>query len=153
MTIIGRTGVTDWAISLLPSGDRWWTRRRLFHEVMNGRLTRNFDSLHLKYVHRFLSHLLEAPENFLQEAGLYVISYPPTPRPSAYTSHNFRSIPGAIIMSMTYGMNIESADNPFLSANLEATQGLATTLVPGKFLVDTIPLRTRLNTRTTPTNN
>jgi len=49
-------------------------------------------------------------------------------------------------MSMTYGIDIESADNPFLNANLEATQGLATTLVPGQFLVDTIPIRTRPNT-------
>ena len=46
-------------------------------------------------------------------------------------------------MSMTYGIEIESADNPFLSANLEATQGLTTALVPGKFLVDIIPIRTR----------
>ena len=62
--------MTDWALSLLPSGDLWGTHRRLFHEVMNGRLTRNFDSLHLKYVHRFLSRLLEAPESFLQETEL-----------------------------------------------------------------------------------
>ena len=56
-------------------------------------------------------------------------------------------------MSMTYGIDIESADNPFLSANLEATQGLATALVPGKFLVDTIPIRRCPNSRTTPTDD
>ena len=126
---------------MLPSGDRWGARHRLFHEVMSGRLTRNFDSYHLKYVHRFLSHVLEAPENFLQETELYAISYPYTSRPSAYTSVNFRSLPGAIIMSMTYGIDIKSADNPFLSANLEATRGITGALVPGKFLVDIIPIR------------
>ena len=46
------------------------------------------------------------------------------------------------MMSMTYGIDIESADNPFLNANLEATRGLTAALVPGKFLVDTIPIRT-----------
>jgi len=45
-------------------------------------------------------------------------------------------------MSTTYGIEIESADNPFLSANLEASCGLGSALVPGKFLVDTIPIRT-----------
>jgi len=135
----------------MPSGDRWGARRSLFHEIMNGRLTRNFDNYHLKYVHRFLSHLLEAPESFMQETELYVVSYPFVPRSSAYTSLNLQSIPGAVIMSITYGIDIESADNPFLSANLAATQGLATALVPGKFLVDTIPIRTRPDTRTTPT--
>ena len=52
-------------------------------------------------------------------------------------------------MSITYGIDIESVDNPFLGATLEATRGLGTALVPGKFLVDTIPTRTRRNTRTT----
>ena len=135
---------------LLPSGDRWGARHRLFHEVLNGRLARNFDSHHLKYVHRFLSHLLEVPERFMQEAELYV-TYPS--RPSAYPSLNFRSLPGAIMMSMTYGIDIESADNPFLSANLEATHGLTTALVPGKFLVDTIPICTYPNTETTLVND
>ena len=49
-------------------------------------------------------------------------------------------------MSMTYGIDVESANNPFLSANLEASRGLGAALVPGKFLVDTIPLRMRPNT-------
>jgi len=62
--------MADWALPLLPSGDRWGARRKLFHEVLNGRLARNFDSNHLKYVHRFLSRLLEAPENFIQEIEL-----------------------------------------------------------------------------------
>ena len=60
----------DWALSLLPSGDRWKTHHKLFHEVMNGRLTRNFDSHNLKHVHRFLSRLLKAPESFMQETEL-----------------------------------------------------------------------------------
>ena len=62
--------MTDWALPLLPSGDRWGARHRLFHEVLNGRLARNFDSHHLKCVHRFLSRLLETPESFLQETEL-----------------------------------------------------------------------------------
>jgi len=139
-------------LTVLPSGDRWGTRRKLFQEVMNGRLTRNFDNHNLKYVHRFLSHLLEAPESFMQESELCVVSYyPRMPRPSAYSSLDLQSIPGAIIMSITYGIDIESADNPFLSATLEATRGLGTALVPGKFLVDTIPTRMHPNARTTPT--
>ena len=38
-------------------------------------------------------------------------------------------------------MDIKSADDPFLSANLEATRRVAAALVPGKFIVDTIPIR------------
>ena len=56
-------------------------------------------------------------------------------------------------MSMTYGIHVESADNPFLNANLEASHGLGMALVPGKFLVDIFPIRTRSNTRSIPINN
>jgi len=56
-------------------------------------------------------------------------------------------------MSVTYGIDIESADNPFLRVNLEATHGITTAMVPGKFLVDAIPIRTRPNTKTTLTND
>ena len=62
--------MVDWAMSLMPYGDRWVARRRLCHEVLNGRLTRNFDSHQIKYTHRFLSRLLETPEGFMQEAEL-----------------------------------------------------------------------------------
>ena len=54
---------------------------------------------------------------------------------------------------MTYGIDIESADDPFLSANLEATQGFTAAMVPGKFIVDAIPIRMPRNTRTAATNN
>ena len=50
-----------------------------------------------------------------------------------------------MIMSATYGIEIKSVDDPFLSATLEATHALATALMPGKFLVDTIPMRSCLH--------
>ena len=62
--------MADWAFSMMPPNNQWGARRRLFNEVLNGRQTRDFDSHNLKYVHRFLSRLLEAPENFMQEAEL-----------------------------------------------------------------------------------
>ena len=57
-----------------------------------------------------------------------------------------------MIMSATYGIEAKSADDPFLSANLEATHALTTALMPGKFLVETIPIRARLRIQTEPTN-
>ena len=47
---------------------------------------------------------------------------------------------GALIMSVTYGLDIKSADDPFLSAMMEANQALFTVSVPGKFLVDVLPI-------------
>ena len=43
-------------------------------------------------------------------------------------------------MSITYGIDIKSADDRFLNASLEATHTIVAALVPGKFLVDVIPI-------------
>jgi len=55
-----------------------------------------------------------------------------------------------MILSVTYGIDPKSTDDPFLSATLEAAHALATALVPGKFLVDTIPMRAPLYTQMGP---
>ena len=65
---------------------------------------------------------------------------PPSPKSPVYTLFDPRSTPGAIILSATYGIDVKSADDPFLNATLEASHTLAAALVPGKFLVDTVPL-------------
>jgi len=54
----------------MPYGAPWRARRRLCHEALNVRLTESFDSHQCKYVHRFLSRLLEEPKRFMQELEL-----------------------------------------------------------------------------------
>ena len=44
-------------------------------------------------------------------------------------------------MSVTYGIDVRSIDDPFLRATLEASHALVTVMVPGKFLADIIPIR------------
>ena len=62
-------------------------------------------------------------------------------------SPNSYSTPGAIVLSITYGIDSKSADDPFLKANVEASYAVSATLVPGNFLVDTIPICTCLCTQ------
>ena len=61
-------------------------------------------------------------------------------------------MPGAIILSITYGINIKSIDDQFLNANLEASHAIAAVMVPGKFLADVIPIRACLCVQTVITN-
>ena len=44
-------------------------------------------------------------------------------------------------MSVTYGIDVKSTDDPFLRATIEASHALMTVLVPGEFLADVIPIR------------
>lgn len=52
-------------------------------------------------------------------------------------------MPGAVILSVAYGMDVESTDDPFLSATLDGSRALAAALVPGKFLVEVFSIRAR----------
>jgi len=51
-------------------------------------------------------------------------------------------------MSITYGIDIKSADDRFLNANIEATHALAAMVVPGNFFADVIPIRACLCAKT-----
>jgi hypothetical protein len=58
--------------------------------------------------------------------------------PAAYL--NF-SATGAVVMSLTYGLDIKSHEDPFLSSAERALTLLEEVTVPGAFLVDTFPSR------------
>ena len=51
-------------------------------------------------------------------------------------------------MSIAYGIDIKSADDRFLDANLEAAHAVASVLVPGKFIADVFPIRECLRAQT-----
>ena len=63
-----------------------------------------------------------------------------------------QSTPGAIILSVTYGLDPKSSEDPFLNPTIKASHALASALVPGKFLVDAIPIRVYLYAHLTPTD-
>ena len=63
-----------------------------------------------------------------------------SPKPASHGSLDSQSTPGAIILSITYGIDIKSVDDRFLNANLEASHAIAAAMVPGKFLADVIPM-------------
>ena len=51
-------------------------------------------------------------------------------------------------MSIAYGIDSKSAEDQFLNENIEASYAVTATLVPGKWLVDVIPIRGCLCTQT-----
>ena len=53
----------------------------------------------------------------------------------------FSSVTGALIMEITYGLNIESHEDRFLQTAEHAMKYIEKIAVPGAFLVDTFPIR------------
>ena len=70
LIFVDRCGTPEWSFTMMPYGDRWRVRRRLCREVLNATLAGKFDAHQYKHAYRFLSTLLETPENFMQEANL-----------------------------------------------------------------------------------
>ena len=52
------------------------------------------------------------------------------------------------MLSITYGIDIKSVGDRSLSASIEASHAIAAVMVPGKFLVDVIPIRAGVCTQT-----
>ena len=80
--------------------------------------------------------------------GLVSRLLPYWPGSGSHGLPNFHSTSGAIIVSIVYGIGVESPDDRFLSASLDAAHALAVMLIPGKFLADVIPIRVCLCVQT-----
>jgi len=89
----------------------------------------------------FLVEFVGGTQTFHAGGGTVRRVPPLPPNPAAYVSPNSRSLPGAVILSATYGIDVKSSEDPLLKASLEATRAFVAATVPGKFLVDIIPMR------------
>lgn len=58
-----------------------------------------------------------------------------------FSTASVASTIGAMVMEMTYGLNIANNEDQFLRALAEATEILGRVVIPGTFLVDIIPMR------------
>ncbi|KAJ7039665.1 cytochrome P450 [Mycena alexandri] len=100
-------------------GDTWRAHRRLFHQAFNGPAGRRFHPHVLKYAHDLLRRLLEEPVAF---------------------ADHFDHVIAANIISITYGVNIESSNDPCMTATSSGMDAVRSALIPGRFLVDAIPI-------------
>lgn len=103
----------------LPYGDRWRSHRRMFHQEFNATASRRFRPDQLNAVHHFLNKLLDSPEKFMR---------------------HIRHLAGEVIMSTTYGIRILPVNDPNIDIAEKAIRTLVESLVPGRFLVDVVPI-------------
>jgi len=88
--------------------------RRLFHKFLGENAVSRFENYLNKHTCRFLSRLAETPDDFLAHMQLLVLL-------RTAVSHVPHSLPmpsatGALIMEITYGMDIKSHEDKFLQA-------------------------------------
>ncbi|KAF9645502.1 cytochrome P450 [Thelephora ganbajun] len=109
----------SWALPMMPYGNAWRMRRRLFHRFFNVPAVGQFDDKIYKAVNVFLRRLSKSPERFLKHAHF---------------------LAGSLALSVAYGLNVESESDGFYSASEDAMNAVGIALVPGTFLVDALPI-------------
>ncbi|KAK6988629.1 cytochrome P450 [Favolaschia claudopus] len=102
------------------AGDEWRTHRRLFNQELNLPSTkREIRTSARVAAHALLRRLLDGPEG--------------------YRGHLHR-FAGEIIISLTYGADAVVGDAPYIALAEQAAKSVAGAMVPGRFLVDVLPL-------------
>ncbi|KAH6919329.1 cytochrome P450 [Coprinopsis sp. MPI-PUGE-AT-0042] len=108
----------DWNFGLFPYGPSWRAHRRAFHQQMNQKAVSQYRPTIRLHTTKFLRHLLKDPGNVLDDT---------------------QTLFGQIILHMAYGIRDEKYIKDFTILAEKQIQGIASALVPGRFLVNTLP--------------
>ncbi|KAJ7483474.1 cytochrome P450 [Mycena latifolia] len=109
----------DFDFGLMKYGDHWRAHRRLFHNVFHAEAAQMFCPKELSATHELLRRLLHDPDAFMG---------------------HLRHMAGEVIMSVAYGIDVLPKNDPYVTLAQHAVQSEAIALVPGRFLVDSIPI-------------
>ncbi|KAJ6560597.1 cytochrome P450 [Mycena vulgaris] len=109
----------DFNIAMMKYGDEWRTHRRLFNQAFNVKASLKYRPQELVATHALLERLLHAPGAFMD---------------------HFRQMAGEIIMSVAYGIDVQPADDPYVTLAHKAVHTFSITAVPGLYLVDTFSI-------------
>ncbi|KAJ6511711.1 cytochrome P450 [Mycena vulgaris] len=94
------------------------SHRKLFHESLNEGAAKQFYVHERTAAHRLLRQIINDPRNVMK---------------------HLRNMAGALILGITYGIDVLPSDDPYIDLVKEAMHGLATASAPGRFMVDAIP--------------
>ncbi|KAF7372911.1 Cytochrome P450 [Mycena sanguinolenta] len=108
----------NFLIAFMEYGNRWRSHRKMFYEGFNVGAVEQFQPQELAAAHELLRRLL---------------------RGSADVVNDFRHFTGAVIMNITYGIDIRGADDKYIKIAKEGIERISTASMPGAFLVDSIP--------------
>ncbi|KAF7358290.1 hypothetical protein MVEN_00878300 [Mycena venus] len=106
-------------LAFMKYGDQWRTHRRLFYETFNPVSVQGFRGEIRDGSYDLLRRVLREPD--------YILGH-------------LRHMAAKIVMSVAYGIEISPKNDPYIALADKAVEGLMTALVPGRFLVDALPV-------------
>ncbi|KAF9446025.1 cytochrome P450 [Macrolepiota fuliginosa MF-IS2] len=108
----------EWLPGGMAYGKRWRARRRLVQQHFDPANPSMYQHWQLHYAKNLLLNMLGTPEKTWD-----------------HVSH---MVAGAII-SIAYGIEVQPKDDPYVKLAVEGSHSLIDTMVPGKYLVDSLP--------------
>ncbi|KAJ7448564.1 cytochrome P450 [Mycena latifolia] len=108
-----------WDFNFGSLGDHWRAHRRLFHNVFHAEAAQMFRPTELSATHELLRRVLHDPDAFMD---------------------HLRHMAGEVIMSVAYGINVLPKNDPYVTLAEHAVHSFVFASVPGRFLVDSIPI-------------
>lgn len=115
------------AATFLPYGNLWRAQRRLYQHGFNADAVRELSyPILTEKINGFLHNLLTTPDDFV---------------------HHTEMMLGAVIFKFVYGRDLDvnaSSKDPIFEAAAQSVRNLIASILPGSFLVNTIPVLQRL---------
>ncbi|KZP16288.1 cytochrome P450 [Athelia psychrophila] len=108
-----------WSLAFLNYGDEWRAHRRLAVKGFDAQAIPTFNLAFTRHAHGLLHRLLESP--------------------SAWQEHVRHQV-GAMIIEISYGLDVLPKNDPFIEAADKGVASVATAFMPGAFLVNTLPI-------------
>ena len=126
----------EWALSLLPYGQKWRAQHRIFHQYFHIDTVNSYHGIQLFGTRKTLLQLIQSPHEFdkhIQESVCHILT-------ASLLSSGTRFFTSAIL-KIVYDIELgHSANRSYLHIVEESLKGVSEAGVLGAFLVDTIPL-------------
>ena len=108
-----------WNFGFQPYGDTWRDHRRLLTREFNADVSKRFYPLQVNAANVFLKNLLKSPKDW-----------------DKHLRHELASV----VMDIVYGIEVLEEGDPYVAVARVAIAELAEAVVPGKYLVDSLPI-------------
>ncbi|KAF8957568.1 cytochrome P450 [Flammula alnicola] len=108
----------EWNVALIRYGEDWRMHRKICQQNFRQEAAPKYNQVQLKKMNSFLQGLIESPEKFEDHIKMFSVSIP---------------------LSMMYGYEVQSVDDPCVEAADESVNLTAQLLVPGGSFVNIFP--------------
>ncbi|KAJ7648232.1 cytochrome P450 [Mycena polygramma] len=108
----------EFVLGFMKYGGHWRKYRQLFHKAFDAAAAKAYHPMERAACYELLRRLLRRPDNIME---------------------HLRFMAGHVIMSVAYGIKVLPEDDPFVALARDAIHTVVIAMVPGRFLVDTIP--------------